>query len=756
MVIKSKRNRVKALFTTLAITLGIVPSMTLVTSAEPPVPAPDAGVPHFTQVIDEDMPGVQFEEHFRMIRVEGGTFTLGCECARANCGPAAGCPLDSRPVPNVSVDTFYIGQTIVTQNLWRAVMGNTRLATTSGGFGMSGGGNRPQTSMTWYEANEFLARLYIITGLEFRLATEAEWEFAAKGGNNGDHSLPFAGSAVEADVVATSSGFGGADVGTRAPNNLGLYDMSGNVEEWTWNTWSGSHSGGHNPTGPGGHLHNQKARRGGSSGATAPSTRHVTARQIRSVDGADGGLGLRIALSGDRTSVPDGMLRAREVQRPSMDCREIPNSWRDPRWVTGDDYAWTGGMGMSMPMKLWESGEVTIGGSVFTGGFGGGSVMGQTVGQWYTVNNIGLVIVTNAGARGQLSYIFMDDDLMTVISDSGRGGAGAMMLPGGRLEKVRDTRDERLQTQPTIPDDVRQTPQTLAEESPRDHRQFPLEYFDRGVDDFPAYARGQDLRLLDGATSEQRLTQGWWMGLGMGGTHTYRKDVDPEEFRFIVYQSVPGITDPTRTGNILANGRWYTVNDTLLRVIGRNGYVTEYLYTVSADGNSFSHVSFQAYERGDSRTLTIHPNTDVTGHPHEIPTGLEQSFYANSANGQSTFRQPPLTGLNCSGCSNPIKDCSCPTLCATCKRHVNNCRCSGEPSKCADCDNPFADCSCPTIIRAISKHECECGVISLVATTTLRTRSTAGQWTVVSVRIASKRDSAKALLNLCCWQLRIE
>jgi formylglycine-generating enzyme required for sulfatase activity len=686
-------------------------------------------VQHFTQTIGEDMAGVRFTEQFRMIRVDGGTFTLGCECERSNCGVAAGCPLDTRPVTGVSVDSFYIGQTEVTRNLWNAVMGGNRLAITGGGFGNTGGGNRPQANITWYEVQEFLARMYILTGYEWRLPTEAEWEFAAKGGNSGNHRLSFAGSNNQADVVAASTG---SDVGTRAPNNLGLYDMSGNVEEWAWNTWSGTHdSNRNNPTGPGGHLHNQKARRGGAGGTSgAAAQRHVTARQIRSIDGADGNLGFRIALSVDRTAIPAGMRRAREVIRPSMDCRTIANSWRDPRWVTGDGYVWqgTGGFG-NMPMKLWESGEVTIGGSV--GGFGGGTVTGQTVGQWYTINNIGLVIVSNAGVRGQISYIFMDDDLMSVINDRGMGmGGGGFALPHGRLQMVPDTRDERVQARPTIPADVRQTPQAMAASSERDHRQFPLEYFDRPVNDFPAYARGQDARLLDGATPAARASQGWWMGTGMGGTHTYRKDVDPDEFRFIVYQTVPPITDPTRTGNMLANGRWYTVNDTFLRVIGSGGYVTEYLYTVTADGTTFSHVSFQAYERGDSRSLRITPNAEVTGHPHEIPTGMPQSFYANMPSGQSTFRQPPLPLANCPGCSNPIPDCSCPTICGTCKRHVSNCGCSGTP---------------PTlrVVRSMLQEACpDCGVVKSWRVTRVYLGDS-----LVDERRAAKRTGAGVLLE---------
>jgi hypothetical protein len=601
-------------------------------------------------------------------------------------------------VEGVSVDSYYIGQTEVTRNLWRAVMGQTRESTTSGGFGMAGRGNHPINDITWYQVHEFLARLYILTGYEWRLPTEAEWEFAAKGGNAGiGNRFTFAGSNNEADVVTATGGFMGSPVGSARPNNLGLYDMSGSVEEWAWNTWSGSHSGGHNPTGPAGHIHNQKARRGGSGGVNAATSnqRHVAARQIRSIDGADGNLGFRIALSADRTAVPQGMIRARDIQRPSMDDRTIPNSWRDPRWVTGDGYVWTTGTGgfggFSTNIKLWETGEVTINGSI-GGGFGGGgnTVTGQTVGQWYSINNMGLVVVTNAGARGQLSYIFMDDDVMATISDG-----GIQALPRGRMEKVPDTRDERVQARPTIANMT--PPAQLAADSPRNHTQIDLSLLDLPANDFPVALREQDARLLDGATAAERQNQGWFMGTGMGGMHTYRKDVDPERFRFVVYQTVPPVAAGS-TGNMLAYGTWYTVSDTFLRVIHpTTGYVTEYLYTVSGDSNpSFSHVSFQGYERGDSRSFTIHPNANVTGHTHEIPIEWSGSMvFANRSDGSSTFRADPIAFANCAGCNNPIPNCSCPTLCSACKRHVSNCGCEVQQPVCEHCGRTQPNCECP-------------------------------------------------------------
>jgi hypothetical protein len=518
------------------------------------------------------------------------------------------------------VDTFFIGQTEVTQNLWRAVMGEPNALAVGTGFNQNG--NRPQTGVTWYDVHLFLSRLYQLTGKRYRLATEAEWEFAAKGGNapGANHTLRFAGSDSHS-AVAVGGGFSASNVATLAPNALGLYDMSGNVEEWTWNNWNMNHEGGRNPVGIGGHT--QKTRRGGSMSGPNDS-RLLTARQIRSIDGADGMLGFRIALSEDFESVPSGMLRPCEVRRPFMDdvARNNADPFRDERLITGDNFMWTGGF-VSLPMKLWENGDATI------AGFGGGT-FGRIDGQWYTVNNMALVIVRNNGERIKFAYIFMDENQMTVMSDT----TGA--IPMGRLTKANENRTGNLR--PTITN--RRPASQLAAESPvHDHSLVDMS-------NIPHSARGKDSRLLSPSGS------GWWMGLGMGGTHTYRKDVNENEFRFVVYQTVPPIAAGS-TGTVLANGNWFTVNDCFLQVTHETGYVTQYLYTVTT-GGEFRHISFQWYERGDSRSFTIRPNAEITGHTHEIPSNLGVSIYANRDDGQSTFRMPtfPVNVANGTGGGN--------------------------------------------------------------------------------------------------------
>jgi hypothetical protein len=154
------------------------------------------------------------------------------------------------------------------------------------------------------------------------------------------------------------------------------------------------------------------------------------------------------------------------------------------------------------------------------------------------------------------------------------------------------------------------------------------------MENIPASAQEQDPRLLDGAD------QCWFQNnISLGGTHNYRKDVDPDEFRFVVIDGGNAV--------ILANGNWFTVNDVFLRVTHPDGYVAEYLYVVS-DG-TFYHDSFQGYERADFRMFEIYGTNDPdfpatcinNSCSGEIPKGQGQSLYANQEDGGSTFVPAP-------------------------------------------------------------------------------------------------------------------
>ena len=175
---------------------------------------------------------------FKMIRVEGGTFTMGAT-------PEQEHPYnDEKPAHQVTLSSYYIGETEVTQALWTEVMGTNPSCYK--------GENLPVDSVSWNDCQEFLQRLNVITNQNFRLPTEAEWEFAARGGNKSS-GYQYSGS-NEIDRVAWHSGNSSRKsqpVKNKVPNELGIYDMSGNLWEWC-SDWKGDYSSKSqiNPTGP--------------------------------------------------------------------------------------------------------------------------------------------------------------------------------------------------------------------------------------------------------------------------------------------------------------------------------------------------------------------------------------------------------------------------------------------------------------------------------------------------------------------------
>ena len=147
---------------------------------------------------------------FTMIKVDGGTYTMRAD----------------ETAHQVTLSDFCIGETEVTQALWQAVMGNNP-------SGHTGNGQYPVENVSWPDCQNFVRKLYNLTGVVFRLPTEAEWEYAARGGNK-SRGYKYSGS-DNADEVAWHCGNSREKtqpVKGKNPNELGLYDMSGNVDEW--------------------------------------------------------------------------------------------------------------------------------------------------------------------------------------------------------------------------------------------------------------------------------------------------------------------------------------------------------------------------------------------------------------------------------------------------------------------------------------------------------------------------------------------
>ena len=177
---------------------------------------------------------------FKMIKVEGGTFTMGDEDDNIEA-------FNSQPAHPVTLSTFLIGQTEVTQELWEAVLGRKP--------SIDRGDKQPVESVSYYDCMNFLMKLNELTGMHFRLPFEAEWEYAARGGNLSKGFL-YSGSNDPLEVAWYYDNSGNPvprhkPVAKKSPNELGIYDMSGNVFEWCMDWYENYSSESQtNPTGP--------------------------------------------------------------------------------------------------------------------------------------------------------------------------------------------------------------------------------------------------------------------------------------------------------------------------------------------------------------------------------------------------------------------------------------------------------------------------------------------------------------------------
>ncbi len=235
-----------------------------------------------------------------MVRVEAGTFTMGATPEMVN-------PWDGeKPTHQVTLtNDYYIGKYEVTQALWKAVMGNNP--------SYFKGDDLPVEQVSWYDCQEFISKLNSITGKSFRLPTEAEWEYAARGGKENRVLRSIISSVWSVARVVKGYQYSGSNnisdvawyednsdskthaVGSKQGNELGIYDMSGNVWEWCQD-WKGTYSSSSqvNPTGA--NSGSERVFRGGcwfyAAGYCRSSYRYFFTPDIRSYT-----LGFRLVLS---------------------------------------------------------------------------------------------------------------------------------------------------------------------------------------------------------------------------------------------------------------------------------------------------------------------------------------------------------------------------------------------------------------------------------------------------------------------------
>lgn len=283
---------------------------------------------------------------FTMIPVQGGTFSMGATSEQSYYAVS-----NEKPVHQVTLSDFSIGETEVTQALWVAVMGSNPSS-------FVGNLQRPVENVSWEMCQEFITKLNEKTDAMFRLPTEAEWEYAARGGNmsngyrysgsNNIGSVAWYDANAGSGVAYNGPDYGPHPVGTKASNELGLYDMSGNVSEWCQD-WYGNYSSAaqENPTGP--ESGTYRVSRGGSYTLIDEMCR-VSTRRYSLPSNRFGGL----RLVWQEKVVPDYYLHAdtlQYVRGTENTSVELPVQLHNEEAITGIQFDITLPSGVSMAMK---------------------------------------------------------------------------------------------------------------------------------------------------------------------------------------------------------------------------------------------------------------------------------------------------------------------------------------------------------------------------------------------------------------------
>jgi formylglycine-generating enzyme required for sulfatase activity len=182
------------------------------------------------QATSERLPNILREVRSQMVRVKGGSFIMGCTTEQEKCDP------DESPVRSVQVASFEIGRYEVTQELWQAVMGKNPST-------FDDCPRCPVETVSWDDIQAFLRKLNE-GGAAYRLPSEAEWEYTSRGGQRGrGHQYSGSNDLAEVSWYYENSNNRTQPVGQKKMNELGLFDMSGNVREWVQDCWHDSYVG---------------------------------------------------------------------------------------------------------------------------------------------------------------------------------------------------------------------------------------------------------------------------------------------------------------------------------------------------------------------------------------------------------------------------------------------------------------------------------------------------------------------------------
>jgi len=264
---------------------------------------------------------------FNMLPVEGGRFVMG-----ATSEQHADAFDNEAPAHSVKLDDYYLGESVVTQSLWNAVMNEVD----------EEGSEMPVTGKSWAECQSFIQKLNDLTGRVFRMPTEAEWEYAARGGKK-TRGCKYAGSNVLDDVAwyEKNSGRTMHPVKQKRPNELGFYDMSGNVWEWCAD-WYGAYETNEdeegealqNPQGP--KRGSQRVVRGAGKAYYARSCRVSCRLPLEPSGGNYDGTGLRLAM--DVVEQP----KETDVSGTDSAIGATPNVKTMPRGTASDNNKRTG------------------------------------------------------------------------------------------------------------------------------------------------------------------------------------------------------------------------------------------------------------------------------------------------------------------------------------------------------------------------------------------------------------------------------